>query len=72
MLQVPAARRVIVAVEMVHLEVSTEAKVTVRPEELVAEMVKVAIPKVLFAREGKVIVCVALLTVTVVVVVAVS
>jgi hypothetical protein len=70
--QVPAARRVTVAVAIVHLVVSTEVKETVSPEELVAEMVKVPIPKVLSESEANVMVWVALFTVTVLVVVAVS
>ena len=75
MVQVPAVRRVSVVPLLplvVQMDVVEEEKETVRPEDAVAERGSTLIPKVLLAREAKVMVWVAVVTVSVAVIVAVS
>jgi len=75
MVQVPAATSVRVEPLLplvVQMEVVDEEKETVRPEDAVAERGSTLIPKVLLAREAKVMVWVAVVTVSVAVIVAVS
>jgi hypothetical protein len=70
--QRPAETSETVVVATVQTGVVEEAKVTVSPEVDEAEIEKELIPRVLFARASNEMVCAALFTVTVLVVVAVS
>jgi hypothetical protein len=75
MVQVPAATSVSVVPLLpvvVQMEVVDEEKETVRPEDAVAERGSTLIPKVLLAREAKVMAWVAVVMVSVAVIVAVS
>jgi hypothetical protein len=75
MVQVPAETSVRVVPLLplvVQMEVVDEEKETARPEDAVAERGSTLIPKVLLAREAKVMVWVAVVTVSVAVIVAVS
>ena len=65
MVQVPAVRSVSVVPETVQRASVEEEKETVRPEDAVAERGSTLIPKVLLAREAKVMVWVAVVTVSV-------